>query len=81
MKISIDERYWRRADNAAVTREHMLMALSDVQALLIKASFTTNTQQTRISRVTLDVASEAAPVSNPRAYEVEEVRLTQSRNQ
>lgn len=57
------------------------MALSDVQALLIKASFTTNTQQTRISRVTLDVASEAAPVSNPRAYEVEEVRLTQSRNQ
>lgn len=67
------ERYWRRADNTPSTREHFLMALSDVQAILIKASFTTGTQQSRISQVSMDVASERAPPGSRRAVEVEEV--------
>lgn len=72
-QIPMDENYWFRADGQAVTHEHMLMALADVQNILIKASFTRNTRQASISDVTMDVADENAPQNNPRAYAVEEV--------
>lgn len=67
------EQYWRRADSTPSTREHFLMALSDIQAILVKASFTSNTEQSRISQVSLDVASDRAPPGSKRAIEVEEV--------
>lgn len=54
----------------------MLMALSDVQDILIKASFTVDTEQARIGAVSMDVASENAQPSSSRAYEVEEVLIT-----
>lgn len=72
----MDEDSWNRADDQGVTREHMLMALTDIQHILVKASFTTNTLQARISDVSMDVASERAPLTNQRAYEVEEVYHT-----
>ena len=66
---------WRRVDNRQSTREHYLMALADVQAILVKASLTTSTIEARISDVSLDVADRRASENNPVAYEVEEVRL------
>ncbi|XP_067947545.1 basement membrane-specific heparan sulfate proteoglycan core protein-like [Watersipora subatra] len=63
---------WRRSDNAPFTREHLLMALADVQAILIKATVTVDTEEAWILDVSLDVASERAAFGNPIAYEVEE---------
>ena len=70
------ESSWQRADRERSTREHFLMALADLQAILIKASVTTNTIEARIKDVSLDVASERAPATNPIAYEVEQVQTT-----
>ena len=51
------------------------MALTDVQAILVKASFTTETVEARIGQVSLDVANEGASLGNPIAYEVEQVGM------
>lgn len=69
------EQYWQRADGTPSTREHFLMALSDIQAILVKASYTLNTQESRISQVSVDVASDQAPPGSRQAVEVEEVSV------
>jgi len=65
------ENYWRRADSSPSTREHFLMALSDIQYILVKASFTRNTEESRIEDVRLDIASTTG--LGARAYDVEQV--------
>nr|CAB3254668.1 basement membrane-specific heparan sulfate proteoglycan core protein-like [Phallusia mammillata] len=63
-------KYWTRADGQAATREHLLMALADVEEILIQATYSTTTLRTTISQVTMETASESAIMSEP-ALEVE----------
>lgn len=45
--VPLLEQHWQRHDGVPVNREHLLMALADLSAILIKASYTTNTRQTK----------------------------------
>lgn len=70
--VPINEKYWLRPDGNHVQREHFLMALADVEAILIKATYTTTTETTSLSDVSLVTASEHYTGSNVRATEVEQ---------
>lgn len=52
------EQFWQRHDGQAANREHLLMALADLEAIFIKATYTTNTREAALIRVSLDVAEE-----------------------
>jgi hypothetical protein len=39
------EQYWQRHDGQSTNREHLIMALADVEAIHIKATYTTNTRE------------------------------------
>ncbi|XP_069692113.1 basement membrane-specific heparan sulfate proteoglycan core protein isoform X26 [Periplaneta americana] len=52
------EQFWQRHDGQSTNREHLLMALADVEAILIKATYTTNTREAALVQVTLDIAEE-----------------------
>lgn len=41
--VPLLEQYWQRSDGQKADREHLLMALADLKAILIKATYTTNT--------------------------------------
>lgn len=70
--VPLFEQFWQRHDGQQADREHLLMALADVQAILIKATYTTNSQEVALSSVSLDIA-EGRNTGNPnRAYEVEQ---------
>ncbi|XP_031342212.1 basement membrane-specific heparan sulfate proteoglycan core protein isoform X8 [Photinus pyralis] len=56
--VPLLEQHWQRSDGQKVDREHLLMALADLQAILIKATYTTNTLEASLISVSLDVASE-----------------------
>ena len=43
--VPILEQYWQRQDGQSTNREHLIMALADVEAILIKATYTTNTRE------------------------------------
>lgn len=43
--VPLREQYWQRVDGAPATREHFMMALAELQNILIKATYTTNTQE------------------------------------
>lgn len=71
ISVPLLEQFWQRNDGQPADREHLLMALADVQAILIKATYTTNSQEVALSSVSLDTA-ERQNTGNPlRAYEVE----------
>ncbi|KRT82106.1 Immunoglobulin, partial [Oryctes borbonicus] len=71
VSVPLLEQYWQRNDGQQADREHLLMTLADVEAILIKATYTTNSQEVALSSVSLDVA-EGHYTGNPqRAYEVE----------
>ncbi|XP_075461950.1 basement membrane-specific heparan sulfate proteoglycan core protein isoform X3 [Ascaphus truei] len=65
------EHAWRRADGQDATREHLLMALADIDLLMIRASYTERMSESRISNIHMDVA---VPHSTglQRAVEVEQ---------
>lgn len=44
--VPLLEQYWQRADGTTADREHLLMALADVRAIKIKATYTTHTDET-----------------------------------
>lgn len=44
VSVPIVESKWQREDGQTADRENFLMALADVTAILIKATYTTNTQ-------------------------------------
>ncbi|XP_061298169.1 basement membrane-specific heparan sulfate proteoglycan core protein isoform X8 [Pezoporus flaviventris] len=69
--VPIRERAWRRADGREATREHLLMALADVELFMIRASYAEQTEESRLSDVTLDVAVPHA-TGRPPALEVED---------
>lgn len=43
--VTLLEQYWQREDGQVANREHMLMALANLTAVLIKATYTTTTQE------------------------------------
>ncbi|XP_067214275.1 basement membrane-specific heparan sulfate proteoglycan core protein isoform X33 [Linepithema humile] len=69
--VPLLEQYWQRNDGTQADREHLLMALADVQAIRIKATYTTHTDETALSFVSLDTA-EKTNTGKARAVEVEE---------
>ncbi|XP_072773403.1 basement membrane-specific heparan sulfate proteoglycan core protein isoform X4 [Taeniopygia guttata] len=69
--VPIREGSWRRADGHDATREHLLMALADVDLLMIRASYSEQPEESRLADVTLDVAVPHA-TGRPPALEVED---------
>jgi hypothetical protein len=45
ISVPILEQYWQRQDGQSTNREHLIMALADVEAILVKATYTTNTRE------------------------------------
>jgi len=41
------QRAWRRADGRDATREHLLMALADIDVLMIRASYSEQPTESR----------------------------------
>ncbi|XP_023578281.1 basement membrane-specific heparan sulfate proteoglycan core protein isoform X8 [Octodon degus] len=72
-EIVFREEFWRRPDGQPATREHLLMALADLDELLIRATFSSVPLAASISAVSLEVA-QPGPSDGPRALEVEECR-------
>ncbi|ESO88858.1 hypothetical protein LOTGIDRAFT_125410, partial [Lottia gigantea] len=70
-QISLFEQNWFRMDGQPATREFLLMALADLDAILIRASYTEETDEVALSDVTLDVA-ENRQTGQDRAWAVEE---------
>ncbi|XP_067423107.1 basement membrane-specific heparan sulfate proteoglycan core protein isoform X3 [Emydura macquarii macquarii] len=54
--VHFRERAWRRVDGQAATREHLLMALADIDLFMIRASYTDWPVESRISNILMDVA-------------------------
>ncbi|KAM9297026.1 LOW QUALITY PROTEIN: basement membrane-specific heparan sulfate proteoglycan core protein [Gastrophryne carolinensis] len=54
--IPFRERFWRRTDGQEATREHLLMALADVDVLMIRASYADSMVESRISNIHMDIA-------------------------
>ncbi|XP_030819500.1 basement membrane-specific heparan sulfate proteoglycan core protein isoform X3 [Camarhynchus parvulus] len=69
--VPIREAAWRRADGHDATREHLLMALADVDLFMIRASYSEQPEESRLADVTLDVAVPHA-TGRPPALEVED---------
>ncbi|XP_011864496.1 PREDICTED: basement membrane-specific heparan sulfate proteoglycan core protein isoform X15 [Vollenhovia emeryi] len=69
--VPLLEQYWQRNDGTQADREHLLMALADVRAIRIKATYTTHTDEAALSFVSLDTA-EKYNTGKARAVEVEE---------
>ncbi|XP_027764587.1 basement membrane-specific heparan sulfate proteoglycan core protein, partial [Empidonax traillii] len=69
--VPIREGAWRRADGHDATREHLLMALADVDLLMIRASYSEQPEQSSLADVSLDVAVPHA-TGRPPALEVED---------
>uniref|UniRef100_A0A8C5F0B5 Heparan sulfate proteoglycan 2 n=1 Tax=Gopherus evgoodei TaxID=1825980 RepID=A0A8C5F0B5_9SAUR len=65
------ERAWRRADGQDATREHLLMALADIDLFMIRASYMDRPAESRLSNIHMDVAVPHA-TGLERAVEVEE---------
>jgi hypothetical protein len=43
--VPLLEQYWQRSDGQQADREHLLMALADLDAIYIKATYNTNTKE------------------------------------
>ncbi|CAL8147958.1 unnamed protein product [Orchesella dallaii] len=54
--VPLLEQYWQRQDGQTANREHLLMALANLDSLLIKATYTTSTREAFLSNVILDIA-------------------------
>ncbi|XP_076230674.1 terribly reduced optic lobes isoform X32 [Nomia melanderi] len=69
--VPLLEQYWQRNDGTKAERDLLLMALADVRAIRIKATYTTHTDEAALSLVSLDSA-EKHNTGKSRAVEVEE---------
>ncbi|XP_046324592.1 basement membrane-specific heparan sulfate proteoglycan core protein isoform X2 [Marmota monax] len=72
-EIVFREEFWRRPDGQPATREHLLMALADLDELLVRATFSSVPLAASISAVSMEV-TQPGPSAGPRALEVEECR-------
>ncbi|XP_075155748.1 terribly reduced optic lobes isoform X13 [Haematobia irritans] len=71
--IPMIESAWHRSDGQSVNRQHLLMALSKIDAIYIKATYTTSTKDGTLTHVSMDIATPSSS-SGVRAWEVEECR-------
>ncbi|XP_049843588.1 basement membrane-specific heparan sulfate proteoglycan core protein isoform X30 [Schistocerca gregaria] len=71
VSVPLLEQYWQRNDGQQTHRDHIMMALADVQAILVKATYTTNTREAALIQVTMDIAEERN-TGQQRAFPVEE---------
>lgn len=70
--VPIFEDAWQHyADGTSANRQHLLMALANVTAIYLKATYTTVAEEAGLSQVVLDVSSEQNYGSSDRAWEVE----------
>ncbi|XP_041062394.1 basement membrane-specific heparan sulfate proteoglycan core protein isoform X1 [Carcharodon carcharias] len=69
--VPFKESAWRRADGQPSTREHLLMALANINVFMIRASYTEGTTESRISQIHMDVAVPHS-TGQEQAVEVEE---------
>ncbi|XP_040389437.1 basement membrane-specific heparan sulfate proteoglycan core protein isoform X14 [Cygnus olor] len=72
-EIVFREQYWQRPDGQPATREHLLMALADLDEILIRATYSTSMAASSIAGVSMDMAVPPRP-GLPPALEVEECR-------
>jgi hypothetical protein len=70
--VPLLEQYWQRSDGQQADREHLLMALADLDAVYIKATYNTNTKESALISVSLDIANEQNTGSSERALAVEQ---------
>ncbi|KAG8142217.1 hypothetical protein E2320_006163 [Naja naja] len=63
--VPFREQAWRRADGQNATRQHLLMALADIDVFMIRASYAERPSETRISDIHMDVAVPHATGLNP----------------
>ncbi|XP_056651603.1 basement membrane-specific heparan sulfate proteoglycan core protein isoform X5 [Monodelphis domestica] len=54
--VPFREHAWRRADGQPATREHLLMALADIDVIMIRASYAESQVESRLSGLHMDVA-------------------------
>ncbi len=45
ISVPMTEQFWQREDGRPADREHMLMALADLEFIMIKATYSSNTQE------------------------------------
>ncbi|XP_060132262.1 basement membrane-specific heparan sulfate proteoglycan core protein isoform X6 [Zootoca vivipara] len=69
--VPFREQAWRRADGQKATREHLLMALADIDVFMIRASYSDQQAESRISAIHMDVAVPHTTGLSP-ALEVED---------
>ncbi|XP_043919164.1 basement membrane-specific heparan sulfate proteoglycan core protein isoform X3 [Protopterus annectens] len=55
-EILFKEQYWKRPDGHPATREHLMMALADLEEILIRASYSTDMTSSSISDVSMETA-------------------------
>ncbi|XP_054720927.1 basement membrane-specific heparan sulfate proteoglycan core protein-like [Uloborus diversus] len=73
VSIPMYETSWLRADGQPATREHLLMTLADLDAILIKATYTGGTTSASLADVSLSIAVDR-PTEYGRALAVEQCR-------
>ncbi|KAL1250062.1 hypothetical protein QQF64_021067, partial [Cirrhinus molitorella] len=74
--VSFRESAWRRLDGQPCTREHLLMALADINVFMIRATYADNMAESSISNIQMDIAVPHS-TGNNRALEVEECACPQ----
>ncbi|XP_044138378.1 basement membrane-specific heparan sulfate proteoglycan core protein isoform X4 [Bufo gargarizans] len=72
-EIAFRESQWKRPDGQQATREHLMMALADLNEILIRASYSTDMISASITGVSMETAGPSY-TSLPQALEVEECR-------
>lgn len=71
--VPVFEDFWQHySDGTSANRQHLLMALANVTAIYIKATYTTVAKDAGLSQVELDISSERKFGPNERAWEVEQ---------
>ncbi|XP_035226040.1 basement membrane-specific heparan sulfate proteoglycan core protein-like isoform X3 [Stegodyphus dumicola] len=73
ISVPMYETSWLRSDGQPATREHLLMTLADLDAILIKATYTGGTSSASLADVSLTIAVDR-PMDMGRAFAVEQCR-------
>ncbi|CAH4038670.1 unnamed protein product [Pieris brassicae] len=68
--LQLLEKGWQRPDGKEVSREHFLLALADVKTILIKATYTTNTEVASVVSASIETAESGG--DGPLAQHVEQ---------
>ncbi|VDK56966.1 unnamed protein product [Anisakis simplex] len=71
VEVKLFENHWTRIDGQPATREHLLMALSDLDHILIKMNYLDDCSMSSLISVSLEHA-EPQQTGNRMAYEVEQ---------